>query len=169
MRPPSASRIRRRFQRLSRIRGQVLHALRTLSPLDALLHPVRLACLIHAASVHSEPGSNSPLQKSPTCDSGSTFLKAGRRLGRPMYYGRGRATRPRPAHRIALFRFQGGDPAARGAVSNAGVTGAGLNMMPLSGIASRSVHFRMKFGVSGGFWQVPAPAREPPCRAIRAA
>ena len=25
--------------------------------------PVRLACLIHAASVHSEPGSNSPLQK----------------------------------------------------------------------------------------------------------
>ena len=27
--------------------------------------PVRLACLIHAASVHSEPGSNSPSLKSP--------------------------------------------------------------------------------------------------------
>ena len=37
--------------------------MRTLSPLDALLHPVRLACLIHAASVHSEPGSNSPWKK----------------------------------------------------------------------------------------------------------
>ena len=52
--------------------------MRTLSPLGASLHPVRLACLIHAASVHSEPGSNSPLKKSLTCDSGSTF-KVGRR------------------------------------------------------------------------------------------
>ena len=65
MRHPSASRIRRRFQRLSRIRGQVPHALRTLSPLGASLRHVRLACLIHAASVHSEPGSNSPSLKSP--------------------------------------------------------------------------------------------------------
>ena len=74
MRECSTSRIRRRFQRLSRIGGQVLHVLLTLSPLDALLHPVRLACLIHAASVHSEPGSNSPLRKNLTCDSGSTVL-----------------------------------------------------------------------------------------------
>ena len=59
----SASGIRRRFQRLSRKEGRVLHVLRTLSPLSALLRSVRLACLIHAASVHSEPGSNSPLRK----------------------------------------------------------------------------------------------------------
>ena len=61
----SASRIRRRFQRLSRTRGQVPHALRTLSPLPGRNRGVRLACLIHAASVHSEPGSNSPSLKSP--------------------------------------------------------------------------------------------------------
>ena len=65
MRGTSTSRIRRRFQRLFRIRGQVLHVLLTLSPLGASLRPVRLACLIHAASVHSEPGSNSPSLKSP--------------------------------------------------------------------------------------------------------
>ena len=37
----------------------------TLSPLSAVRRQliVRLACLIHAASVQSEPGSNSPLQK----------------------------------------------------------------------------------------------------------
>jgi hypothetical protein len=31
----------------------------TRSPLDVLLHLVRLACIRHAASVHPEPGSNS--------------------------------------------------------------------------------------------------------------
>ena len=72
MRPGSASRIRRRFQRLSRARGRVPHALRTLSPLPGQARGVRLACLIHAASVHSEPGSNSPLSKSRPDDSGST-------------------------------------------------------------------------------------------------
>ena len=36
--------------------------------------PVRLACLIHAASVHSEPGSNSPLQKSLTAPEGALIL-----------------------------------------------------------------------------------------------
>jgi hypothetical protein len=47
---------------LSRSRGQVSHALLTRSPLDPKLpsDPVRLACLIHAANVRSEPGSNSP-------------------------------------------------------------------------------------------------------------
>ena len=42
---------------------QVSHALLTRSPLysrSKLLFHVRLACLIHAASVRSEPGSNSP-------------------------------------------------------------------------------------------------------------
>src|SRR3954468_9952894 len=36
--------------------GLVTVALLTLTPLA--LRPVRLACLIHAANVHSEPGSN---------------------------------------------------------------------------------------------------------------
>ena len=53
--------------------------MRTLSPLGALLHPVRLACLIHAASVHSEPGSNSPLQKK--------FDTPGRLTGRFQFLG----------------------------------------------------------------------------------
>ncbi len=37
-----------------------IHALLSLSPLTSVLLPwsVRLACLIHAANVHSEPGSN---------------------------------------------------------------------------------------------------------------
>ena len=45
---------------LSRSRGQVVHALLPLSPLPPGLPRgfVRLACLIHAANVHSEPGSN---------------------------------------------------------------------------------------------------------------
>ena len=46
---------------LSPSSGYVTHALLTLSPLTAilLLRSVRLACLSHAASVRSEPGSNS--------------------------------------------------------------------------------------------------------------
>ena len=43
--------------------GQITYVLLTRSPLsDARRHPaVRLACLRRAASVRSEPGSNSPL------------------------------------------------------------------------------------------------------------
>jgi hypothetical protein len=48
------------FGGLSPTPGQVAHVLRTLAPLSVLLRPVRLACLIHAASVRSEPESNSP-------------------------------------------------------------------------------------------------------------
>ena len=65
MQVQSTSGINPRFRGLFRTRGQVTHVLLTLSPLSVLqagLH-VRLACLIHAASVHSEPGSNSPLRK----------------------------------------------------------------------------------------------------------
>ena len=72
MRLRSPSGIRRRFQRLSRTRGRVPHVLRTLSPLRGRSRGVRLACLIHAASVHSEPGSNSPSRKVRPDDSGST-------------------------------------------------------------------------------------------------
>ena len=48
--------ITRGFPRLCPTMGLVTVALLTLAPLA--LRPVRLACLIHAANVHSEPGSN---------------------------------------------------------------------------------------------------------------
>jgi hypothetical protein len=53
------------FPLLSQSSGQVLHVLRTRSPLGLLrcyhrMSPVRLACVKHAASVRPEPGSNSP-------------------------------------------------------------------------------------------------------------
>jgi hypothetical protein len=48
--------ITRSFPRLCPTSGLVTFALLTLAPLA--LRPVRLACLIHAANVHSEPGSN---------------------------------------------------------------------------------------------------------------
>ena len=48
---------------LSQIPGQVIHALLTRAPLSSEQAPilVRLACVKHAASVRSEPGSNSPV------------------------------------------------------------------------------------------------------------
>ena len=53
-----------RFQALSRAHGQVTYVLLTRSPLtlekQAFPPSVRLACIRHAASVHPEPGSNSP-------------------------------------------------------------------------------------------------------------
>src|SRR5690554_2361507 len=63
--------ISRGFPLLCRTSGQVTHVLLTRSPLShQLRHPegiskrcfVRLACLRHTASVHPEPGSNSPRQ-----------------------------------------------------------------------------------------------------------
>ncbi len=63
--PPSyLSGFSSRFRLLSRVHGQVAYVLLTRSPLtcgkQALLKSVRLACIRHAASVHPEPGSNSP-------------------------------------------------------------------------------------------------------------
>ena|GEM_PF-4099212 len=52
------------FARLSPTQGQVTHALLTRAPLYSPSCPgflVRLACVRHAASVRSEPGSNSPV------------------------------------------------------------------------------------------------------------
>ena len=66
---PSTSGISLRFQRLFPTSGQIVHVLLTLSRLP--LRGVPLACLIHAASVHSEPGSNSP-SLSPIA--GGTFI-----------------------------------------------------------------------------------------------
>ena len=53
------------FELLSPTSGQVAHVLLTHSPLGNLSYCykrslVRLACIMHAASVHPEPGSNSP-------------------------------------------------------------------------------------------------------------
>ena len=53
------------FGRLFRTQGQVTHVLLTRSPLyRGYCYPflVRLACVRHAASVRSEPGSNSPIK-----------------------------------------------------------------------------------------------------------
>jgi hypothetical protein len=65
MRRRLVSGIRPSFPGLSQSRGQVAHVLLTRSPLGATrcCHRVvlaRLACIRHAASVHPEPGSNSP-------------------------------------------------------------------------------------------------------------
>ena len=65
--------ITRSFPRLYPIMGLVTVALLTLAPLA--LRPVRLACLIHAANVHSEPGSN----PSKVCS-----VVAGPKAGRPL-------------------------------------------------------------------------------------
>ena len=64
MHPKVISGIRPSFPGLSQSQGQVTHVLLTRSP---LIHQqagfiVRLACVKHAASVHPEPGSNSPLK-----------------------------------------------------------------------------------------------------------
>ncbi len=48
------------FRRLSQSKGQVVQVLLTRSPLSIRRYSVRLACIRHAASVHPEPGSNSP-------------------------------------------------------------------------------------------------------------
>ena len=48
------------FGLLSHTSGQITNSLLARSPLNVLLHSVRLACIKHAASVHPEPGSNSP-------------------------------------------------------------------------------------------------------------
>ena len=61
----SLSGISCRFQQLSRTRGQIIHALLTRAPLYSGAEApfrVRLACVKHAASVQSEPESNSPVQ-----------------------------------------------------------------------------------------------------------
>ena len=52
--------ISNRFQSLSQSWRQVTYVLLTRSPLSFRRSFVRLACIRHAASVHPEPGSNSP-------------------------------------------------------------------------------------------------------------
>jgi hypothetical protein len=52
------------FEVLSQIIRQIIYALLTRAPLneEQAPHSVRLACVRHAASVRSEPGSNSPVE-----------------------------------------------------------------------------------------------------------
>ena len=55
------------FGELSSCTGQIAYVLRTLTTLSyriATTFTARLACIRPAASVHPEPGSNSPLYKS---------------------------------------------------------------------------------------------------------
>ena len=80
----SVSGISVRFRTLSRTPGQMSYVLRTRAPLESTrkCFPVRLACVRHAASVHPEPGSNSPyisyvsfsLQRLPTFEVWSLYL-----------------------------------------------------------------------------------------------
>ena len=60
MRSDYLSGISNRFQSLSQSWRQVTYVLLTRSPLSIRRCFVRLACIRHAASVHPEPGSNSP-------------------------------------------------------------------------------------------------------------
>jgi hypothetical protein len=81
--------IRPSFPSLSRCQGQVAHVLLTRSPLGTSrcchqLALARLACVMHAASVHPEPGSNSPSEIStpspavrPRARAGSGFVSHG--------------------------------------------------------------------------------------------
>ena len=98
---------------LSPASGQVSHALLTRSPLYSRgcpLFRVRLACLIHAANVRSEPGSNSPKvltsRRSPCRKARTLTLGKSRRLPacRSTRSAR-RTSRARTGIR-ALFRFQ---------------------------------------------------------------
>ena len=68
-----------RFQQLSRTHGQVTYVLLTRSPLSLFGSKlpgdfVRLACIRHAASVHPEPGSNSPFDLALTHDLRLNFI-----------------------------------------------------------------------------------------------
>ena len=67
------------FGMLSPTGGQVAHALLTRSPLSLFGSKlprdfVRLACIRHAASVHPEPGSNSPFDLALTHDLRLNFI-----------------------------------------------------------------------------------------------
>ena len=68
-----------RFQQLSQSHGQVIYVLLTRSPLSLFGSKlpkdfVRLACIRHAASVHPEPGSNSPFDLAQTLLPTSCFF-----------------------------------------------------------------------------------------------
>ncbi len=91
--------------RLSPTRGQVSHALLTRSPLYSEGCPpfrVRLACLIHAASVRSEPGSNSSLSEYFE----RALLRGLSRFASEPHRTSDRAPRNQAVMHAALFSFQ---------------------------------------------------------------
>ena len=115
-----ASGITPRFRELFRTRGQVAHVLLTLSPLSATRGwlIVRLACLIHAASVHSEPGSNSPSQKWKGCPgkprAWPVLLSISLRgLSPSQRQGGSFRSLHKQSHHIALLDFQRTAPTSR--------------------------------------------------------
>ncbi len=117
--------------------------MRTLSPLDALLHPVRLACLIHAASVHSEPGSNSPWKKF------SFFRKRFDLLIQVLHSKLGdapeshiRTGTPRTSHCAVQFPKIGGGPEALQILPSFG--GVAVTLARPEGFASRPEEKRRK-------------------------
>ncbi len=77
--PMASCGIRPPFGGLFLTRREITHVLLTRSPLVPELPPerARLACVRHAANVHSEPGSNSPVIKN-SCEFLSTEVMANR-------------------------------------------------------------------------------------------
>ena len=120
MRRRLVSGIRPSFPGLSQSRGQVAHVLLTRSPLGVTrcCHQVvlaRLACIKHAASVHPEPGSNSPSEivnslRSPEARRGCSRVELGdpgaTEFDHPSrtYRGDGRYRGP-TLHRSRLIRY----------------------------------------------------------------
>ena len=119
MRRRFVSGIRPSFPGLSQSRGQVAHVLLTRSPLGATrcCHQVvlaRLACIKHAASVHPEPGSNSPSEIVNSLGARRLFGGVLEELGGPgatefdhpsrTYRGDGRYRGP-TLHRSRLIRY----------------------------------------------------------------
>src|SRR5215207_8815723 len=108
--------------------GLVAVALLTLAPLA--LRPVRLACLIHAANVHSEPGSNPSIMiRSPRPER----RQAGPHLQRVEEFsaGRNEARRRgkppgRPRCRLVVHPRRGPPPTGSGAAPGTASTPASL-------------------------------------------
>ena len=77
--PKMSSGITHSFPWLSLSRGQMTYILLSLSPLSIPLREfiARLACLIHAANVHSEPGSNPSIFVRLLQSNGFTHRNAG--------------------------------------------------------------------------------------------
>ena len=116
--------------------GLVTVALLTLAPLA--LRPVRLACLIHAANVHSEPGSNPSKMVASRGPKGPAPLPQRSRV-EELLTGRTEGDRRggRPALADPRCRFRETAPAAR--TENQAVRGDsdGLSPAPLKGSHSQ--------------------------------
>src|SRR5262249_47558014 len=96
------SRISHPFGWLSRSPGQITHVLRTRAPLySGCPFRARLACVRHAASVRSEPGSNSPIKLGEFELAAPSAHPRGRASGRLLFVS---GPWPSPAHLSAHIR-----------------------------------------------------------------